>query len=139
MPDDIDWFFNGQILTSDPVRGLTIKKDIAIMQRNISSILEIASVQMSDAGNYICRTSASQIGKVRVDVLNADSKNSKRGTERSSNQGRYGVVKSRHNRYGQDDDEEAGNKNGCSSLLLRPVTLSIVIFAVCLRNFLVDS
>ena len=49
---------------------LSIKKNVEIMNRSISSILRIESAQMSDAGSYICRTSASQMGKVIVDVLN---------------------------------------------------------------------
>ncbi|KAK3758210.1 hypothetical protein RRG08_019683 [Elysia crispata] len=138
MPDEIDWFFEGQILATDPSRGLSIKKNVEIMNRSISSILRIESAQMSDAGSYICRTSASQMGKVIVDVLNADSKNSKRGTEKNSKDDRYDIARSRHDRFDRDElqDKEAGN--GACGLVLPSASLGLVTSAACLMSLLIN-
>lgn len=137
MADSIDWFLDGTKLTSDSSKGLIIKKKIAIMKRNISSTLEIESVQMSDSGTYICRSGNNRLGRVRVDVLNADSSNFKRGTERNSNQGKYAIAKSRHDRYDEIDnkkEEETNPRNHCSQHVIRPANLSFLLFAACLLH-----
>ncbi|RUS87495.1 hypothetical protein EGW08_004749 [Elysia chlorotica] len=136
MPDEIDWFFEGQILATDSARGLSIKKNVEIMNRSISSILRIESAQMSDAGTYICRTSASQMGRVIVDVLNADSKNSKRGTEKNSKEDRYDIAKPRHDRFDRDEEQGMGAENGGRGLWSPPAALEILISVACVTSVL---
>ncbi|XP_041363298.1 lachesin-like isoform X2 [Gigantopelta aegis] len=83
-PDEIDWFKNGDKLETNYARKVYIQKRVSLTTRTILSILEIKNAKMTDAGLYICRTSDLQIKSRRVNVLNAETVNVKRGTEHES-------------------------------------------------------
>ncbi|CAG5128408.1 unnamed protein product, partial [Candidula unifasciata] len=65
-PDSLDWFLNGQKLATDVEK----KMQVSLMEKTISSILEVEEADMDDAGIYVCRTSDLQIASTRLDVLN---------------------------------------------------------------------
>ncbi|BFZ01919.1 hypothetical protein BsWGS_04958 [Bradybaena similaris] len=81
-PDSLDWFLNGQKLATDVEKKVYIQMQVSLMEKTISSVLEVDEADMDDAGIYVCRTSDLQIASTRVDVLNADTNNVKRGTEK---------------------------------------------------------
>ncbi|XP_046354793.2 kin of IRRE-like protein 2 isoform X1 [Haliotis rufescens] len=77
-PDDLDWFKNGDKLSSSITDQIAIQKRVSLTTRTIVSILQISNAGMNDAGVYICRTSDLQITSARVNVLNAHTYNVKR-------------------------------------------------------------
>ncbi|XP_067667725.1 leucine-rich repeats and immunoglobulin-like domains protein 1 isoform X1 [Haliotis asinina] len=77
-PDDLDWFKNGDKLSTNYGNGIFIQKRVSLTTKTIVSILEIKNADMNDAGVYICRTSGLQITSLRVNVLNAHTNNVKR-------------------------------------------------------------
>ncbi|XP_059163383.1 leucine-rich repeats and immunoglobulin-like domains protein 1 isoform X2 [Physella acuta] len=78
-PDELDWFFNGNKLSTQENKKVTIRNMVSITSKTIASVLEIADAQIEDGGLYVCRTSNLQIISLRVSVLNADSFPVKRG------------------------------------------------------------
>lgn len=68
IPEDIDWFKDGNEIKSDAVR-VKITKRQSVTSRSITSQLLIKHSYMSDAGNYICRSSM-DITSLSVQVLN---------------------------------------------------------------------
>lgn len=82
-PDEMDWFRNGQRLSSDSQSGVSISKQYSILQRTFTSTLYIDRAAMLDGGTYVCRTSSMQIASTKVHVLNgkdkAETYNRKRG------------------------------------------------------------
>ncbi|XP_035824326.1 fibroblast growth factor receptor 4 isoform X2 [Aplysia californica] len=131
-PDDLDWFLNGQKLTTDMDKKVTIQKSVSLMEKTIYSVLEVAEANMKDAGIYVCRTSDLQIASARVDVLNANTKNAKRGTEKDS---------SKDNALNGHKDQLTGSGTGggaalhqqCTFLHL-PVTLTLCVALWTLRH-----
>ncbi|XP_055878105.1 obscurin-like isoform X1 [Biomphalaria glabrata] len=84
--DDLDWFRNGQKLSTN--KKITIHKRVSLTDRQIDSVLEVQDADLDDAGVYVCRTSELLVESKRVDVLNgthfSDTNNVKRGTEKDS-------------------------------------------------------
>lgn len=78
VPDNIDWFKNGQKLQSDVGKGVSIKFSVSMETKTIKSTFRVAHANMTDAGTYTCRTSNSLVESTSVVVLYATSKNSKR-------------------------------------------------------------
>lgn len=78
VPDNIDWFKNGQKLQSDVEKGVSIKFSVSMETKTIKSTFRVAHANMTDAGTYTCRTSNSLVESTSVVVLYATSKNSKR-------------------------------------------------------------
>ncbi|XP_071091286.1 lachesin-like isoform X2 [Haliotis cracherodii] len=90
-PDDLDWFKNGNKLTTEFARKIYIRKFVSLTTKTIVSILEIKNAKLSDAGMYVCRTSDLQITSRRINVLKTNKENVKRGTPKDhsdSNSGR---------------------------------------------------
>ncbi|RUS74037.1 hypothetical protein EGW08_018200 [Elysia chlorotica] len=85
-PSAIDWFLNGNKLTSRGTK-VEIKENVEVTKRTIVSFLHVADAQLSDGGNYVCRTTDLLIKSFTVTVLNSNKSNSKRGTiaEQDSN------------------------------------------------------
>ncbi|KAL5004921.1 hypothetical protein ScPMuIL_018377 [Solemya velum] len=79
-PDDLDWFKEGKKVVSDYDRSLSITKFVSLAAKTIVSILKVERSTMEDAGNYVCRTSDLMITGIKVHVINAETKNIKRGT-----------------------------------------------------------
>ncbi|XP_052230707.1 lachesin-like [Dreissena polymorpha] len=79
-PDEIDWFRNGEKVTSEKRRGVKLLKHLSIVHRTFSSILSIEKATMEDSGMYVCRSSNMHIANTKVHVLNAETSNKKRGT-----------------------------------------------------------
>ncbi|XP_076444187.1 zwei Ig domain protein zig-8-like [Babylonia areolata] len=80
-PEDLDWFREGNRLQTSEHKGVYIRKFVTLATGTIVSILEIKHAQLSDAGVYVCRTSSLDVTSFRVNVLNGDTYNVKRGTE----------------------------------------------------------
>lgn len=79
-PDEMDWFRNGQKITSKISEGIHISKQYSMSKRKFTSVLKIDRAAMEDDGTYVCRSSNMQITSTKVNVLNAESSNMKRGT-----------------------------------------------------------
>ncbi|GFR96869.1 hemicentin-1 [Elysia marginata] len=79
LPTAIDWFLNGNKLTS---RGskIKIKDNVDVRSNTVSSYLEVNDAQLTDGGRYVCRTSQLHIASFTVTVLNYEKDNKKRGT-----------------------------------------------------------
>ncbi|KAH9508543.1 hypothetical protein Btru_051973, partial [Bulinus truncatus] len=70
VPEQLDWFFNGnKIISDDPPGRISIKTNNSIQMKSISSVLRIKGVQMEDSGLYLCRTTSLQIESFRVVVI----------------------------------------------------------------------
>ena len=67
-PDDIDWFRNGQRVTSDKKKGIKLLKQLSISQRTISNILRIERAHMEDSYVYVCRSSNKHIANTKYQV-----------------------------------------------------------------------
>ncbi|KAK3597020.1 hypothetical protein CHS0354_014908 [Potamilus streckersoni] len=78
-PDDIDWFKDGTKLKPDAVRNIYIEKYSLVHTKTLHSTLEIENSDMSDSGNYVCRSSDLLITSKNIMVLNAETKPGKRG------------------------------------------------------------
>lgn len=74
-PDDLDWFKNGNKLTTEFARKIYIRKFVSLTTKTIVSILEIKNAKLSDAGMYVCRTSDLQITSRRINVLKSKCEN----------------------------------------------------------------
>lgn len=98
IPEDIDWFRDGNEIKSDAVR-VKITKRQSVTTRSITSQLLIKHSYMSDAGNYICRSSM-DITSLSVQVLNgmvaekATTHNTRRGTRTNGDQKQQNTSKS---------------------------------------------
>ncbi|XP_076465688.1 zwei Ig domain protein zig-8-like isoform X2 [Babylonia areolata] len=80
-PEDLDWFREGNRLQTSEEKGIYIRKFVTLSTSTIVSILEIKHARLDDAGVYVCRTSSLDVTSFRVNVLNGDKNNVKRGTE----------------------------------------------------------
>lgn len=72
-PDEMDWFRNGERLSSQRHRGVRISKQYSISKRTFTSVLVINRANMDDDGTYVCRSSNMQITSTKVHVLNGKS------------------------------------------------------------------
>ncbi|KAL3867231.1 hypothetical protein ACJMK2_044447 [Sinanodonta woodiana] len=79
-PEEIDWFRNGQKVSSDVENGIHIYERVSITLKIITSILEIERATTEDDGMYVCRSSGLQLASKRLIVLNAGTYNVKRDT-----------------------------------------------------------
>ncbi|KAL8580631.1 hypothetical protein ACOMHN_043447 [Nucella lapillus] len=78
-PDDLDWFIEGNKLSTSSDEKVSIRKFVSLTDRTIVSILEIQNAQLGDSGLYTCRTSNLQVRSMHVAVLNTNTNNVKRG------------------------------------------------------------
>ncbi|XP_045216172.1 hepatocyte cell adhesion molecule-like isoform X2 [Mercenaria mercenaria] len=69
-PEGIDWYKDGNILTTEKRGDLLIEKQISFTTRMIVSRLTIAKSYMSDTGTFVCRTPELLTATFKVDVLN---------------------------------------------------------------------
>lgn len=69
-PEDIDWFKDGSKVKQNAYRGISISKFRLSETKTLHSKLEIDHSDMSDSGNYICRSSDISITSKPVMVLN---------------------------------------------------------------------
>lgn len=69
-PEEMDWFRNGQKISSHTKKGIHISKQFSILKRKFSSTLKIDRAEMEDDGTYVCRSSNMQITSTKVIVLN---------------------------------------------------------------------
>lgn len=77
-PEDIDWFKDGSKVKQNAYRGISISKFRLSETKTLHSKLEIDHSDMSDSGNYICRSSDISITSKPVMVLNAETNPNKR-------------------------------------------------------------
>ncbi|XP_050403469.1 uncharacterized protein LOC126819470 isoform X2 [Patella vulgata] len=78
IPDDIDWFKNGDKIDSHKYSNIMVTKYKSLENRAFISHLIIDRSTKDDTGTYICRSSLDEINKKTVTVLVADSSNVKR-------------------------------------------------------------
>ncbi|KAK6179577.1 hypothetical protein SNE40_011904 [Patella caerulea] len=90
-PDDLDWFKDGDKLSTDHSKQIYIRKQVSLEYKTISSVLEIEKARLHNAGVYICRTSDLQITRKIVDILNSDTYNVKRGTDKDAIAASHGI------------------------------------------------
>lgn len=69
VPDNIDWFKNGEKLQSNVERGVSIKFSVTMETKTIKSTFRVEHARMTDAGTYTCRTSNSLVESTSVVVL----------------------------------------------------------------------
>ncbi|ESO88330.1 hypothetical protein LOTGIDRAFT_126369, partial [Lottia gigantea] len=69
-PDDLDWFKDGDKVTTDHSKGISIRKQVSLEYKTIASVLQIEKARLKNTGVYICRTSDLQITRKIVDILN---------------------------------------------------------------------
>ncbi|ESP05604.1 hypothetical protein LOTGIDRAFT_102200 [Lottia gigantea] len=70
-PDDLDWFRNGDKLSTNFAQKIYIRKKVNLGLKTIFSRLEIRDAKLLDAGSYVCRTSDLQVTSTRINVLNS--------------------------------------------------------------------
>ncbi|ESO88169.1 hypothetical protein LOTGIDRAFT_165912 [Lottia gigantea] len=83
IPEDIDWFKNGDKIDSHKYHNIIVTKFRSLENRALISRLIIDRSTKEDTGTYICRSSLDEINKKTVTVLVADSSNVKREPGRS--------------------------------------------------------
>lgn len=75
-PDDIDWFFDGQIIRSEDKKWghklFITKYKPEIPGRSLISELRILRALLKDQGNYVCRSSNGDATGIKVNVLNGE-------------------------------------------------------------------
>ena len=57
-PDKIEWYKNGERLSTDPFEKIYIKEHVAQNAGVLTSSLEIKNAKMEDNGTYICRATS---------------------------------------------------------------------------------
>lgn len=80
VPDDVDWFKDGNKIEKEKFPHIVITKFRKPEQHSLVSELIIDRGRNSDSGTYVCRSSQEQIASLEVTVLVAESNNSKRGS-----------------------------------------------------------
>ncbi|KAK3758476.1 hypothetical protein RRG08_058746 [Elysia crispata] len=134
-PSSIDWFLNGNKLTT---RGskVAIKEHVAVTSRTVVSFLYVTDAQLSDGGNYVCRTSDLLIKSFTVTVLNTNKFNYKRGTiagERDTNSAHDKRDPGRQDGLSSDDENSARRASAAAG---RHVVLCLLIVLAVLRHHL---
>ncbi|KAK6179595.1 hypothetical protein SNE40_011916 [Patella caerulea] len=81
IPEEIDWFKDGNIIHTEYDQSVRINKKVDLKARSLISELIVERSKVSDSGTYICRSSNEDIKSLDVTVLVADSSNVKRGTD----------------------------------------------------------
>ena len=69
-PHNVEWYKNGEKINSDAQSGIIITKKIET--KVLVSMLVIKSSEMNDAGDFICRSSNRDTGKIKVHILNGE-------------------------------------------------------------------
>ena len=67
-PHNVEWYKDGEKVNSDANSGVIITKKIET--RMLVSVLVIKSSRMDNSGDYVCRSSNRDFGKITVQVLN---------------------------------------------------------------------
>ncbi|XP_041364305.1 uncharacterized protein LOC121379710 isoform X2 [Gigantopelta aegis] len=80
IPEDIDWFKEGDKIDSEKYPDIITTKRLSLVDRSLISELIIDHSSVKDTGTYICRSSRDEIASKKVTVLIADTTNVKRGT-----------------------------------------------------------
>ncbi|XP_046576648.1 zwei Ig domain protein zig-8-like isoform X1 [Haliotis rubra] len=91
IPEDIDWFKDGDIVDSTRFRNVIITKYRSLKDQALVSELIIDRSRGEDSGTYICRSSENLIDSMEVTVLvepTANSSNVKRGSGSGSQHAR---------------------------------------------------
>ncbi|ESO87560.1 hypothetical protein LOTGIDRAFT_166440 [Lottia gigantea] len=81
IPEEIDWFKDGDIIHTELDKSVRINKKVDLKSRSLISELIVERSKVTDSGTYICRSSNEDIDSLDVTVLVADSSNVKRGTD----------------------------------------------------------
>ncbi|KAK7484483.1 hypothetical protein BaRGS_00024239, partial [Batillaria attramentaria] len=79
IPEDIDWFKDGDMIDSFKYPRVLIAKYQSIRDRAFISELKIDRARLRDTGEYVCRSSRDHIVNMKVTVLRAASPNFRRG------------------------------------------------------------
>ncbi|XP_048259729.1 hemicentin-2-like isoform X1 [Haliotis rufescens] len=73
IPEEIDWFKDGDKIDTKKYRNILITKYRSLHDRSMVSELIIDRSTLRDSGTYICRSSSDEIDSKRVTVLFGDS------------------------------------------------------------------
>ncbi|XP_041373041.1 leucine-rich repeats and immunoglobulin-like domains protein 1 isoform X2 [Gigantopelta aegis] len=84
IPEEIDWFYEGDKIDSYKYPNILITKYRSLTDQSLISELMIDRSTTRDSGMYICRSSEREVDSRKVTVLVADTSNVKRGTGKSS-------------------------------------------------------
>lgn len=95
-PQDLDWFKDGNKISTDTLKKIYINKYHIHDTKTLTSTLEITHSKMSDAGEYVCRSSNLEITSIKVHVLNAGTSNVKRTSAQGTNSSGCMVFHSYH-------------------------------------------
>ena len=69
-PHDVQWYKNDVLISSDASSGILITKKIET--KVLISVLVVKKSSLSDAGEYECRSSNRDIGKIEIYILNGN-------------------------------------------------------------------
>ncbi|XP_076443698.1 zwei Ig domain protein zig-8-like isoform X2 [Babylonia areolata] len=78
IPEDIDWFKDGDMIDSFKYPHVLIDTYPSLKQRALLSELLIERARRKDSGEYVCRSSRNNIVNMKVTVLRAEKPNNKR-------------------------------------------------------------
>ena len=67
-PQDVDWFKDGQMISSNAQSGLIITKNTELSK--MVSVLAVRRSKATDAGQYSCRSSDNDVASIVVHVVN---------------------------------------------------------------------
>ncbi|XP_070173155.1 zwei Ig domain protein zig-8-like [Littorina saxatilis] len=80
IPEEIDWFKDGDMIDSFKYPHVKIEKRQSFRDKAFISELIIDRAKLTDKGEYVCRSSRDNIVNMIVTVLRAESPNRRRGT-----------------------------------------------------------
>ena len=69
IPEDIDWFKEGDKIDSEKYPDIITTKRLSLVDRSLVSELIIDHSTVKDTGTYICRSSRDEIASIKVTVL----------------------------------------------------------------------
>ena len=69
-PHNVEWYKENRLIESDAHGGIMITKKIET--RLLVSVLAIRRSKMSDSGEYHCRSSGLDVGRIHVNILNGN-------------------------------------------------------------------
>ncbi|XP_036363942.1 zwei Ig domain protein zig-8 isoform X4 [Octopus sinensis] len=136
-PLDLDWFKDGNKINADSAKKIKIDKRHFPHANTLSSVLNITHSKMSDAGEYVCRSSNLEITSIKVHVLNGNvhPESHPSNDEKKPNAGSSNVKRDEHDGSIGENSVEVGNAdtpgtsiqgtdgNGCTLLQIHWVEI----------------
>ena len=76
IPEEMDWFKDGDLVVSEKYKGIVITKYRSLESQTLVSELIIDRARAVHSGTYICRSSEDKIDSMEVTVLVGKGENS---------------------------------------------------------------